>query len=95
MSDDPIARPAQVTPPQSDCWRTIGIAGDKSCPELERFIHCRNCPVLAEAARTFFDRAAPAGYIDAWREILEEPPDRKSTRLNSSHEWISRMPSSA
>src|ERR1044071_5000313 len=23
----------------------------------------------------------------------EEVPDRKSTRLNSSHEWISRMPS--
>ena len=23
------------------------------------------------------------------------PKDRKSTRLNSSHEWISRMPSSA
>ena len=23
------------------------------------------------------------------------PVDRKSTRLNSSHEWISRMPSSA
>ena len=23
------------------------------------------------------------------------PSDRKSTRLNSSHEWISRMPSSA
>ena len=24
-----------------------------------------------------------------------DPSDRKSTRLNSSHEWISRMPSSA
>ena len=24
-----------------------------------------------------------------------DAPDRKSTRLNSSHEWISRMPSSA
>ena len=24
-----------------------------------------------------------------------KPKDRKSTRLNSSHEWISRMPSSA
>ena len=24
-----------------------------------------------------------------------EDQDRKSTRLNSSHEWISRMPSSA
>ena len=26
-----------------------------------------------------------------WRSTV----DRKSTRLNSSHEWISRMPSSA
>ena len=26
---------------------------------------------------------------------LSELADRKSTRLNSSHEWISRMPSSA
>ena len=29
-------------------------------------------------------------------ELTEDgQPDRKSTRLNSSHEWISRMPSSA
>ena len=27
--------------------------------------------------------------------ITGEVIDRKSTRLNSSHEWISRMPSSA
>ena len=27
--------------------------------------------------------------------IYNEEKDRKSTRLNSSHEWISRMPSSA
>ena len=27
--------------------------------------------------------------------ILPQNADRKSTRLNSSHEWISRMPSSA
>ena len=30
--------------------------------------------------------------IDAYKFGI---PDRKSTRLNSSHEWISRMPSSA
>ena len=30
-----------------------------------------------------------------WSELLVENRDRKSTRLNSSHEWISRMPSSA
>ena len=29
------------------------------------------------------------------KEMLELVKDRKSTRLNSSHEWISRMPSSA
>ena len=28
-------------------------------------------------------------------EKAPKPIDRKSTRLNSSHEWISRMPSSA
>ena len=32
---------------------------------------------------------------NAVSEQFEEYLDRKSTRLNSSHEWISRMPSSA
>ena len=32
--------------------------------------------------------------LDAVREFQRQG-DRKSTRLNSSHEWISRMPSSA
>ena len=36
-------------------------------------------------------RAADAGNAEAQRCLA----DRKSTRLNSSHEWISRMPSSA
>ena len=35
--------------------------------------------------------------IDLEIQVVEYPKvlDRKSTRLNSSHEWISRMPSSA
>jgi chemotaxis-related protein WspD len=69
------ARLHSVQPPMPECWRVIGVSGDRSCPELERFIHCRNCPVLAEAARGFFDRPAPAGYLDAWRAILEEPEE--------------------
>ena len=32
--------------------------------------------------------------LGSWLEVAG-PTDRKSTRLNSSHEWISRMPSSA
>jgi chemotaxis-related protein WspD len=69
------ARSHSVQPPMPECWRVIGVSGDRSCPELEQFIHCRNCPVLAEAARGFFDRPAPAGYLDAWRAILEEPEE--------------------
>ena len=34
--------------------------------------------------------ALPPGCVDT---LVQK--DRKSTRLNSSHEWISRMPSSA
>ena len=64
---------AEVSQPMPECWRVIGVSGDRTCPELENFIHCRNCPVLAEAARSFFDRAAPEGYLEAWREILAEP----------------------
>jgi chemotaxis-related protein WspD len=53
-----------------DCWNRIGIAGDHSCPELPGLIHCRNCPVFAAAAGTFFDRPAPPGYLDAWADQL-------------------------
>ena len=63
-----------IVAPMPECWSRIGVAGDRSCPELETFIHCRNCPVLAEAARTFFDRPAPDGYVESWSAILDEPP---------------------
>ena len=48
---------------------------------------------LLDLARTYLDAQARL-----WPELVGTaavPIDRKSTRLNSSHEWISRMPSSA
>src|ERR1044071_6156469 len=39
-----------------------------------------------------------AAWNTSWHEFkaaIRPITDRKSTRLNSSHEWISRMPSSA
>ena len=38
---------------------------------------------------------ARAGSTGKALQVLLQKGDRKSTRLNSSHEWISRMPSSA
>ena len=73
MSHDIAIEDRQVMAPMADCWRHVGVTGDRSCPELKTFIHCRNCPVLSAAARRFFDRPAPAGYLESWREILEQP----------------------
>ena len=42
--------------------------------------------------RLYFE---PLTFEDVMNIVDKEKPDRKSTRLNSSHEWISRMPSSA
>ena len=75
--------PTAIEAPMPECWSRIGVAGDRSCPELEAVIHCRNCPVLAAAARTFFDRGAPEGYLDAWRAILEEPAEGIATDTTS------------
>jgi chemotaxis-related protein WspD len=57
-----------------DCWNQIGVSGDRSCPELETHIHCRNCPVFALAARAFFDRPAPEGYLAEWTDWLASAP---------------------
>src|ERR1700679_1678049 len=57
-------------PGDDDCWSRIGVSGDRTCPELNSHIHCRNCPVFATAARTFFDRPAPEGYLAGWSRWL-------------------------
>jgi chemotaxis-related protein WspD len=62
-----------------DCWNRIGVSGDRTCPELETHIHCRNCPVFSAAARSFFDRPAPSGYLSEWTKILAEPTVQTGT----------------
>ena len=52
-----------------------GSSGDRSCPELVTHIHCRNCPVFASAARTFFERPAPQRYLEEWTQWLARSAD--------------------
>ena len=59
--------------PTLDCWNIIGISGDRSCPELQKHIHCRNCPVYESAAEVFFDRQAPDDYLLEWSRLLSAP----------------------
>ena len=58
------------------------IAGTRSASPVtgavrssNTFIHCRNCPVFAAAARTFFDRRAPEGYLADWSRWLADSAD--------------------
>lgn len=44
------------------CWKRIGIQGDKSCPELPRRSHCRNCPRFSQAAAMLLDRDLPVDH---------------------------------
>jgi chemotaxis-related protein WspD len=57
-------------PGDDRCWSKIGVSGDRTCPELQSVIHCRNCPVFTAAARTFFERTAPDGYLAGWTRWL-------------------------
>jgi len=59
-----------LTVPVGDCWNQIGVHGDQTCSALTEHIHCRNCPVFASAARGFFNRRAPEGYLADWSELL-------------------------
>ncbi|NMG76936.1 chemotaxis protein CheW [Aromatoleum diolicum] len=53
-------------PTINDCWNGIGVRGDSSCPELKKYIHCRNCPVYATAAVDLLDAELPADHLAHW-----------------------------
>jgi chemotaxis-related protein WspD len=55
-----------------DCWNKIGVTGDRSCPQLTQFIHCRNCPVYSAAGRGLLEREAPEGYLNQWTDLLSQ-----------------------
>lgn len=46
--------------PLDTCWKRIGIEGDRSCEQLPRHVHCRNCERYAQAAIQLLDRYPPS-----------------------------------
>ncbi len=83
-----------------DCWNTIGIRGDGSCPELKRLAHCQNCPVYVTAAQSLLDRDPPAEYSAAATAHFAEPrlAEQRSTEsvviFSLGLEWMA-LPVSA
>lgn len=44
------------------CWNTIGVLGNGTCGELQKFVRCANCPVYSKAAALLLDQPLPAEY---------------------------------
>jgi chemotaxis-related protein WspD len=66
------------------CWTRIGVAGDRSCPELPRVVHCRNCEVYAHAGRQLLDQQAPPGYLEEWAaQLAAAETDTASAMLSA------------
>jgi chemotaxis-related protein WspD len=72
MNSHPIVEPRELQR-VADCWTTIGVHGDGSCPELTRHVHCRNCPVYADGARRLLDGDAAADDVARWTRHFAEP----------------------
>jgi chemotaxis-related protein WspD len=67
-----------------DCWNSVGVKGDRSCPKLNDAIHCHNCEVFADAARAFLDRAAPPGYLTEVTDSFVRVGESKATEALSA-----------
>jgi chemotaxis-related protein WspD len=51
-----------------DCWNQTGVAGDGSCSKLEAYVHCRHCPVYAQAGALILNRPTPPECRREWTE---------------------------
>lgn len=77
-----------------DCWKRIGIWGDRSCPELKQHVHCRNCPVYGAGAVSLLDTEVSADYLTeqarryAREKELARPGARSVVVFRLATEWL-------
>jgi len=79
-----------------DCWNRIGVSrtGKERCPELDQFVHCRNCPVFSKTGRMLLQSKPPEGYRSEWTKILSMKKDLKPINVKSAFvfraggEWL-------
>jgi chemotaxis-related protein WspD len=57
----------------NDCWNRIGMRGDRSCERLRAHLHCHNCEVYADGARSIMHRRLPDGYRQQWAAVVAQP----------------------
>lgn len=94
MINDNGQRTTDALPRVTDCWNQIGVWGDRSCPELKTYIHCRNCPAYSVAGRKLLEREAPPEYLDEWTSLLTQEKEEQAIDIISvgmfrlGEEWL-------
>jgi chemotaxis-related protein WspD len=73
MGGLPVVSRTGQTVAISACWNQIGVHGDGSCPELPKFIRCRNCPVYCNAAVQLLDRPLLPQCRNEWTQYFAQP----------------------
>jgi chemotaxis-related protein WspD len=79
-----------------NCWNRIGVwSTDKErCPELDNFVHCRNCPVFSKTGRKLLQTNPPEDYRSEWTKILSTEEEIKAINVKSAFvfraggEWL-------
>ncbi|WP_323122051.1 chemotaxis protein CheW [Burkholderia alba] len=65
MDRDAVESP-DTTLDVDDCWNRIGTrGGDQSCPRLDEYSRCLNCPVFAKNAAVLLDRPLTGADLSA------------------------------
>jgi chemotaxis-related protein WspD len=62
------------------CWKNVGVMGDRSCGELQRVAHCRNCQLYEIAAKNFLNRPMADGYQEEMAVLLGLPREVAQTK---------------
>ncbi len=76
------------------CWNEIGVHGNATCPELQKVIRCRNCPVYSKAGVQLLDRPLLPEYRRAWTEHFAQkkippgPPKTSALLFRVNAEWL-------
>jgi chemotaxis-related protein WspD len=88
----------QLNSSDRKCWNLVGNQGDNSCPDLDRHIHCRNCPVFSQAARRLLDRELPGDYARTWANHYGRTTEKLGAQTQSAilfrlaDEWLAITP---
>jgi chemotaxis-related protein WspD len=81
-----------------DCWKKIGVWGNRECGELKKVIHCRNCMVYSSAAAQLLGAELPQDYLERWTTHFASEQKVESRQMQAAlifrigGEWLGLSP---